>query len=562
MMDFNQAQQSLTGDASLSEYWRRNISSVESAELANLLRALRKVAGLLGANAGRVEYAGMSGGDGAAIIIDPATVMGRYPVPPGKVDEVAGLVIHEALHRIEWSDRVWELMEPDFSRTSGLSLVGLQKLIHTAEDIYVDSVVEHSILGLYTDRTRRNLCAAMQSPSWHGEVSLDMLLFLWWSSSWGESHIRETADSYREPCALLKDLSEKIRKISRASQSVTARCALRAELYRTAWNDIHPLVASWKIVDKKLHWYESTAQVESSGTRNKPQPAALAPLSPLLVREIETRLAATSSDITPLILSVVGQEHAEVVPTSRWDFNIPAHPVVDRRLVGRLKAVFQNYAARRTMVSRGLAGGKIDRRRLYRASVTGRCFKAVESLPSPDWNVTFLMDASGSMRGKKWRIVENTVANIAKALLGNTHHLQAYAYFEMDGVCMISRLIKERRLLSVPPNGQTASGQALIAAALFMPRHPGRKLLIHVTDGESNLGCDVRYGIDYCGKLNIHLVTLGCGCKDRSAMINQYGKTIQFVDHFGQLPQAVERLLKWTFLYGQRKPVREGSALH
>jgi hypothetical protein len=85
-----------------------------------------------------------------------------------------------------------------------------------------------------------------------------------------------------------------------------------------------------------------------------------------------------------------------------------------------------------------------------------------------------------------------------------------------------------------------------------MPKERKRNILVHVTDGESNFGCDVQYGIDYCLEQNIHLVTLGCGYKDREAMSRQYGKTLQFLDHFGQLPQAMERLLKWTFLYGTK----------
>lgn len=78
-----------------------------------------------------------------------------------------------------------------------------------------------------------------------------------------------------------------------------------------------------------------------------------------------------------------------------------------------------------------------------------------------------------------------------------------------------------------------------------------RNILIHVTDGESNLGCDVQHGIDYCRKENIDLITLGCGYRDRNAMTHQYGKSIQFLDHFGQLARAMERLFKWTFIYGK-----------
>ena len=35
----------------------------------------------------------------------------------------------------------------------------------------------------------------------------------------------------------------------------------------------------------------------------------------------------------------------------------------------------------------------------------------------------------------------------------------------------------------------------------------------------------------------------------------QYGNTIEFIGGFRMLPQAIERLLKWTFLYGSRIPM-------
>ena len=73
----------------------------------------------------------------------------------------------------------------------------------------------------------------------------------------------------------------------------------------------------------------------------------------------------------------------------------------------------------------------------------------------------------------------------------------------------------------------------------------------------SNPGSDVSYGIEYCRCQGIHLVTLGCGTKSRDPMLRQYGRSIQFLDHFGQLPQALERLLRWVFLYGSdRHPGR------
>ena len=126
---------------------------------------------------------------------------------------------------------------------------------------------------------------------------------------------------------------------------------------------------------------------------------------------------------------------------------------------------------------------------------------------------------------------------------------------------MFSSVLKGRHLFSVPPNGQTASGQAIIAAAYFMPKGHERKLLIHITDGESNFGCDVQYGIDYCRQNNINLVTLACGCRDRAALLAQYGKTVQFLRSYGQLPHAIENLLKWTFVCGRKPHLWKGISL-
>ncbi|MEZ4602915.1 MAG: hypothetical protein R2861_05750 [Desulfobacterales bacterium] len=47
-------------------------------------------------------------------------------------------------------------------------------------------------------------------------------------------------------------------------------------------------------------------------------------------------------------------------------------------------------------------------------------------------------------------MVENTVANIHKAFTGYQNRLSAWAYFEVNGISMISRLVQKNRLFSVP----------------------------------------------------------------------------------------------------------------
>jgi len=551
----------LTGDARpLSAFWRQNASIFEAAELANLLRALRKVAGHLGENVGRIEYAGMSHGDPAAIVVDPVLVSGKYPVPPEKVDGVVGLVVHEALLGIEWTERVYRLLSPRFRGQTGLARVAFQKMVQTGENIFVDRLADRSVLGRYVAKTRGRAMVGMRAGLRSEILTVDALFFLWWLSTWQSSVSALMEPVYEAPMARLSELTRFLETVPDLARGSTARCEVRAAAYAAAWDDLAETLGRLTLLDRRLVWVEDSAvRTVAPGRRiTDPPPRGL---SFGLAREVEAELALYGSDLTPIIRSVAGEDNPDVAPISRWDFHIPAHPVIDPRTVARLKGIFLRYAERRKLVSRGLAAGRVDGRRLHRAPVTGRCFSQVDRLPVVDWNVTLLLDATGSMRGPKWRMVENTVGNVHRALGGFKNRLSAYAYFEVDGVCMVSRLISGKELLSVPPAGQTASGQAIIAAAWFMRNAPGRKILIHVTDGESNFGCDVSVGIDYCRKSHVHLITLGCGIRDQKALMAQYGKTIQFLQHFGQLPQAMERLFKWTFLYGAKKRPEEHEAL-
>ncbi len=536
----------------ISAYWRLNRSGLEAVELANILRALRKVAGHLGPNVGRIEYTGMSQGGGSPIILEPAALMGQYPVPAKQVDDLVGLVTHEALHRTEWSDHVWRLLEPMIHTLPGLANVRFQKIVSVGEDIYVDMMADKTVFGLYTPMARSQAFADARARFDPKRLSLDALVYLWWTAAWGGDGDLACPLPYREPLQALERLTGLLGEIRDQGKGVTDRCERRVEAYLRTWEEIKDSISSLDLVDKTLQWYPSSSRREAPDVRKREAGPAKKSLSPYVMHQIELQLAHGSPVITPIIQAVVGYDNDDVVPTSRWDFSVPSRPVIDPHLVARLKSIFLTYAAQKTILNRGLLSGKIDRRRLYRAPVSGRCFLQKEKLPDLEWNVTLLMDASGSMRGSKWRIVENTVGNLHKALVGSRNHFQAYAYFEVDGVCMISRLIRNGQLLSVPPSGRTASGQAIIAVAYFMPKGRKRNLLIHVTDGESNMGCDVRYGIEYCRKQKIHLVTLGCAYKERSTMLRQYGRSIQFIDHYGQLPRAIERLLQHTFLYGNK----------
>lgn len=541
-----------SGESSLSEFWRRNTSRMESTELANLVRALRKVTGFIGPNVGDVLWAGMSHGAGDTIVLDPEIAMGEYPVHPEKVDYLVGLVVHEALLKTEWSSLLWKGIEQASQNMGPRQKIVLQKIVRVGEDIYADYLSERTILGLYTRKTRvvfMELARRVLEPN---RVTVDELIHLWWRSAWEEQVDHPRLQAYEKPLGILKSILPQLKAVS-GGKGVIDRCDQRRAIYLQAMEDIKNLVTSWGITDKTLFWY--TPEVEElDGEVCQETGDTTSSLSPDEALDVETTLVSPDSvNLTPLIRAIVDDPSIDIVPTSRFDFNIPAHPVLDPLQVARLKGIIQDYADRKLVLSRGLTSGKIDKRRLYRALITGKCFLDKQRLPDLGWSISLLVDASGSMgRGQNWRLVESTVGALHEAFRAPGIRIQAWAYFESTGICMISSLIKGRHLMSVPPGGQTPSGQALIATAFLASLDKRRKFLIHLTDGASNCGAPVKYGIDYCRQKNINLITLACGVQveDIKRMQEQYGRTIQFLDHIAQLPAAVEKLLKWTLLYG------------
>jgi hypothetical protein len=95
---------------------------------------------------------------------------------------------------------------------------------------------------------------------------------------------------------------------------------------------------------------------------------------------------------------------------------------------------------------------------------------------------------------------------------------------------------------------RTPSGQAIIAATLKMPKDKRGKFIIHLTDGESNIGASVQLALNFCRKEKIDIVTLGCGYRDPQLLRNRYSSSLQLLNYFEQLPTALEILLRKKLL--------------
>ncbi len=538
-----------------SSYWRMTQAGYESAELAGVLKSLNTVIGHVGMNVGRVTWSGQVSAeiDKESLVLPAEFILGDYPVPPGKMDVLIGVSIHEALRQSEWSGFVWkEMLKKDqsFSKVSNyLKKDILWKFFSVAENIYLDKKASMNILGEYTKKARIALIPGMlRDPAkiptaWHlfdlwEQIALDQVTYL------------NLNKLYDGPLNILQKEVDTIASIAHNKQSVTVRCSMRADTYLDIFKKIEEFMPEWE--KEPVAFFSrgpGTKDIKKKKRKKDEDTRSYTAISTDMWEDINLELARDTTDLTPLIQLACNNDE-KVLRTSLTDFTVPANAYTDRRLVQRLKNVFQYYSQRIKKVNRGLESGKIDRRRLYRAPIDGRCFKIEQKLAEFAWNFTVVVDASMSMAGFKWKVVENTMSSLRKALEGYRNNLRVFGYFEWDGVCLISELLRHNILYSIAPTGRTPSGQAIIAAALLMPTDTSKpKYILHITDGESNAGADVQYAIDFCKKEKIDMITLGCSYKEKEKMVKQYGKQVQFLDSIEELPKAIERLFQRILKY-------------
>ncbi len=539
-----------------SNYWRVTQANSEVAELAGVLRSLSRVIGRVGMNVGRVIWAGQFSPeiDEQSLVLPLEFILDDYPLPQGKMDVLVGVVVHEALRQCEWSESVWKEMitkRPELNeRSNFIRKDALWKFFSAGENIYLDKKVKESPLGDYVSKARKVLIEGLSRDPSRNPTPLN-LFNLWEQTILDDVSFPNLNPLYAKPLNELQERTADLDLIAEdGRQSVIGRCRSRVDVFLNMWGEIEPHFQGWDL-DPVTYFEKGAAprEIKKKKRRKKDQVKKSQIINEETWEDINVELARGSKDLTPLIKKICNNDK-KVMRTTITNFTAQANAATDRHLVVRLKNVFQYYAERVKKTNRGLDSGKIDRRKLYRALIDGRCFKIEQMIAEFSWNFTVVIDASMSMAGFKWRIVENTMNALHKALQGYQNRLSIFGYFEWDGVCIVSELLRKDVLYSIAPTGRTPSGQAILAAALLMPRETKkRKFILHITDGESNSGVDVRYALDYCKQENIDMVTLGCGYKDKDILIEQYGKRLQFLDTIEELPKAVENLFQRILKY-------------
>lgn len=549
----------IPGADGYSEFWRRDRSPIEVLELARLLRALRKIASLVGRNVGEIVWSGMDVDN--AIALDPTPIMGNYPVPAAKTDLMVGIMIQQAFRKTEWSERIREIGKAKLQIPPHYHKFDL--FFNICESVYIDCLANRSVLGYYAEVARKwridkNARELISPPT------LSETLHIWWKlaadrdenvykagyrdrSVGGLVERGSLEKFYKKPIDLLNSIVPALRHECGDIRGLAERGDYRLELYLSIWREFQELVKFWpgERGKKFLVPGELNADLAIEEEQRKAAKATIVSYGQLIDRAIPNK----RRDFTQQVKDIA-MEAERVVRIEGNDILKLAQDKVDDALLYKLERVVRAAAQRRSSFNRGLKSGKIDHRRLHRAPTTGTVFQEKRDTFELRNDVVLLVDATGSMADPhKWDRAEVGYQTLFSAVLAYNKKARIFAYNEVKNSCRISELYRDGKMFTMLPHGKTASGEAIVAAAISTRSRSKdkKRLLIHLTDGASNWGCGVNEAITYCKANGVGLLTLGIGCSAsaKRSLKDEYGKLVQFLDKMEDLPQSLGTLLNY-----------------
>ena len=331
--------------------------------------------------------------------------------------------------------------------------------------------------------------------------------------------------------------------LARTPDIVRADAVGRALIYRELWDALQERFSDWE---------DKIKAAEAAGDVAEPARSAGSfeddtKLSMELSEKIQQAVASEAEDVTEAIkaaLKSVGaaDEALHLYPAIFEKALEPLDKDPNLDLVRSLSEIFRLWLEETLRVNRGLDAGTLDHRRLHRAPTTGKIFSQKEyHRENIVWNIIVLIDASGSV-GWFWEQIQGIYAALASSLRGDNIKLEILAYRETAETCQIRNLFYNNKLFNLEPEGDTPSGEALVAAALRLPPG-GQNLIIHITDGLKNVGLNIERALDYCQQRGVDVVTLGVGLAARA--FHLYGDSFEMLGAtVDKLPHAVGTLLK------------------
>ncbi|HZO94585.1 MAG TPA: VWA domain-containing protein [Candidatus Baltobacteraceae bacterium] len=152
--------------------------------------------------------------------------------------------------------------------------------------------------------------------------------------------------------------------------------------------------------------------------------------------------------------------------------------------------------------------------------------RVVATLPARGGTIVLCVDTSGSMRATDVEPSRaDAAANAVRAFVDGVPdgtRLGIVAFSSAAGVVIPPTREKDAVRDAIdripPPNGGTAIGDALAAAARLLPA-TGRRAIVLVTDGVNNMGLDPLSVAQQIGAAGVEIDTVGIGTNDSGQLI-------------------------------------------
>jgi len=542
-----------------SDFWRRNKSPIETIELAKLLQALRKIVSHIGQNVGDIVWSGTELTNGIAL--DPTPIMGKYPIPAAKTDIMVGLTVQQVFENIEWSKR-FKMMALSRLKLPPHHAYKFNLYFDMCEKVYLDCLSNQNVFGNYTE-TAREWTIREKAEKFMPPPTATELFHIWWKMAadrkkkkYKEEYVDRSVSGivergnlenfYKEPVALLNSIVDQLINECPKINEVTERGDFRLKLYLSIWPELLEHIKFWP--GDKADPFRLSDQLNDDIKKVDKEKKAARVTRISRKKSIKRAIKKKNPDFTEKIKSKV-KNIDEVVRIEGSDIVMQAKNRIDQSLFIRLQLEFKVVAQKIAHYNRGLKSGKIDRRKLYRAVTNGAVFqlKKNEFLIPNDF--VLLVDATGSMSApNKWERTETLFQTLFSVISVYSKNARLFAYNEVQNVCRLTELYVGGEFFTVMPQGQTASGEAIIATALNLKPGLKKPFIIHITDGASNWGCGVNGAITLCEKKRIKLLTIGidCGLSTKQSLRKEYGKLVQFLDNMNDLPDLVKSLLRYS----------------
>jgi hypothetical protein len=553
-----------------SEFWRKNRSGNETAELMLCLRALRKVAGYIGRNVKPVFWKGMVETDNRFILLDPGVAEESYPVSFETFDALVGQVVLEGLSSLEWREWVIGKVQEEAPAVSDSVYRYLENVIEAAEDIYINMRAESSVWSLYlVQYWRLELEKNRRDPTLPPGPS--SLADIWRAATILDEHTKNLHAYYYGPLEILSHLTDELSNIALLA-SMTERRSRRKDVYMDIWGQVADEISEWEefqISPDAINFRDEAAprgetdegndEDENKDTDESNQ--ASADPDDLLNR-LKAALEDGENDLTDVIAVAVEEPEAKSMETIVRKSQSISDFQPDEMLVNRLKKIFLQQQSlfmrrRKRYIKKAQYEGKIDPRRLYRVPMDSRVFKKKELIVSDfPWHVCIIADASSSMGGKSgakrpWETAEKIFVSLAHAAAGFKNLIDIYAYSEDGAQCVLTQLYSGGKVYSVIPKGRTPSGQAIMAAAMMLNKKYKNSMIIHITDGAANCGLSLGDTLKYCRAHDVEVFTIGCGCNlQTQQFLKGYFPSdhLNFMDNISGLSEVIEKLFRQKML--------------